>query len=152
MNYNEGTPLSLTAGVDASAPKNSVVELPRQRLFSGAGFWIGFNLFQAISYASGLTAARKALHEDWQYVIAGLAGLGFIGLVLVLIRQIERLEGFVAGKSDGLGRIFHRCLLGVLLAACVAAPIVQFRAIKVADELRDARTSVTPCGASLCPR
>ena len=142
--------MSFTAEAAANTPAQSVMELPRRRLYLAAAFWLSFNIFQAISYASGLAAARKALHDDWQYVIAGLAYLGVLGMMLVLVRQLERCEVFAARKFDGSARIVRRCSVVILLAACVAAPIIQRQAIKSADELRDALTAVTPCGASLC--
>ena len=137
MSYQDVTPAGLVSAVKTPNPV-AVEFLPRSRILRGASVWLSFYLFQVISQVSGLASAQRALHGEWGYVIAMLASLGTTALILLIVRQIESFGEFVAMKSEGLGRAVRRCFIGILLTACVAAPIVYWWSVRVADECRDA--------------
>ena len=124
-------------GIDVPPP--SFMRLPQQRLPLVASVWIAGNCVVAMSYASGLIEASKALDHLWLDVLLGLAVAGSLGLLFWLLGQVERLEEYVARKSASRGRAVHLSVLCLLICACVAASVVESRAVKASDERWDAR-------------
>lgn len=126
-------------GIDV--PPRSFMRLPRRRLHLVAGVWIAGNFVVAMSYASGLIEASKALDHLWLDVLLGLAALGSLGLLFWLLGQVERLEEYAARKSASRGRAVHLSVLCLLLCGCVAASVVKSLAVKASDDRWDARHS-----------
>jgi hypothetical protein len=124
-------------GIDIPPP--SFIRLPQQRLHLVASVWIAGNSVVAMSYASGMIEASKVLDHLWLYMLLGLAVLGSLGLLFLLLGQVERLEEYVARKSGTRGRAVHLSVLCLLLCACVAASLVESRAVKASDDRLDAR-------------
>lgn len=115
------------------------MRLPQQRLHLVASVWIAGNCVVAMSYASGLIEASKALDHLWLDVLLGLAVVGSLGLLFWLLGQLEHLEEYVTRKSASRGRAVRLSVLCLLLCVCVTASIVESHAVKASDERSDAQ-------------
>lgn len=119
----------LARPVARRAQPESDALVPVNRYVRGAAVWLTLNFFQTMSLVSGFDAVRKAMPGSWHAIFAVLSYVGLLFLLFTSLRTIERLVEWAARRNEKNGQRLRIVLAGSLVATCIAAPVVYWKAL-----------------------